>query len=298
MKPLPNSLIGFRRQLEDAVARDLQRRARVRALILPGAVALAAAAVVATASIAGVLGTHTPSIVERASAALAVNDGTILHVTVLGRQNNGDGTESTWRSESWQSTSEPYQRRQVEHVGTDPATETSSAGNSQALYDPDTNTVYVHDDPAALPLGGKLLRWKTADGKVHRVVVTGGRPAPPQSRDDPIEEPFRREVLELLSSGDAHETGRVTLAGRDAIRIVGNGGNATYFVDATTYNPIEFRTTGSGGGTSLRFVVYETLPLTAATRALLTVQAQHPDAIVNHDPAGFQAAQKRLFPRG
>jgi hypothetical protein len=296
---LPTTLIEFRRDLEAAVARDLARRRRVRPLAVRGAVVLGAAACAVTAaSSVGFFGQGGPSIVERASAALALHDGSILHVTVAGRQNNGDGTVSTWRDESWQSTSEPYERRQLEHVGADPTTETSAAGDSQALYDAATNTVYVRTDPPTPPAVGKGLRWKTSTGKVHRVVVTTGRPAPPKPQDDPIEEPFRREVLELLRSGNARELGPVTLGGRPAIRIAGNDGNATYFVDAKTYDPIEFRTVGDGGSTSLRFVVYETLPLTASTRALLSVEAQHPKAKLTHDPVAYQAAQSRLFPHG
>jgi hypothetical protein len=296
---LPSSLVDFRRQLERAIERDSAPRSRVRPLALRVVLVVAvAAAAAAVATSIGVVGSGAPSIVERASAALAVNYGTILHVVVVGHQDNGDGTTSAWRDESWQSTSEPYQRRQLEQVGHAPVTETSSAGDTEAIYDATTNTVYTREEPASLPASGKLLRWKTSDGKVHRVIVTGGRPAPPKTQADPIEEPFRREVLELLRSGGAKEDGRVTIAGRDAVRIVGNNGHATYFVDAKTYDPLEFRTAGDGGGTSLRFAVYETLPLDASTRTLLSVAAQHPDARVSTTPAAFAAAQARLFPHG
>jgi hypothetical protein len=296
---LPDSLIDFRRQLEDAAALDLAGRSRVRPLVRRGVVILLAAAVAgAVAVFAGVFGNHAPSFVERASAALAVHDGTILHVVVVGRQDNGDGTTSTWRDETWQSASEPYGRRQVEQVGAEPVTETSSAGDTEAIYDPNTNTIYSREEPASLPATGKLLRWKTIDGKVHRVIVKGGRPAPPKTQEDPIEEPFRREVLELLRSGDAREDGRAILAGRDAVRIVGNNGSSTYFVDAKTFDPIEFRTVGDGGGTSLRFEVYETLPLDASTRKLLSVAEQHRDARLSTKLSEFEAAQARLFPHG
>jgi hypothetical protein len=296
---LPASLIDFRRQLEAATARDLASRSRVRPLVRRGAVVVSAAAVAgAVATSTRVFGTHAPSFVERASAALAVHDGTILHVVVVGRQDNGDGTTSTWRDETWQSASEPYERRQVEQVGGEPATETSSAGDTEAIYDAKTNTIYSREEPASLPVTGKLLRWKTIDGKVHRVIVKGGRPAPPKTQEDPIEEPFRREVLELLRSGDAREEGHAALAGHDAVRIVGNSGSATYFVDAKTFDPIEFRTVGDGGRTSLRFEVYETLPLDASTRKLVSVAEQHPDARVSTKPSEFEAAQARLFPHG
>jgi hypothetical protein len=296
---LPPNVVDFRRQLERAVERDLARRSRVRPLALRGALVVTAAAAAGVATTAfGVFGTYAPSIVERASAALAVQDGTILHVVMVGHQDNGDGTTSTWRDETWQSTSEPYERRQIEHVGDDPVTEAGSAGDAEAIYEAKTNTVYTREEPTSLPASGKLLRWKTTDGKVHRLIVNGGRPAPPATQTDPIEEPFRHEVLELLGSGGAREDGHVTLAGREAVRIVGNSGKATYFVDAKTYDPIEFRTVGDGGGTSLRFEVYETLHLDAATRRLVSVAAQHPDARVSTDPAEFAAAQQRMFPHG
>lgn len=299
MNSLPTNLVDFRRQLEHAIERDLARRSRARPLVLRGVVVLiaAAAAGVAVSSVR-VFGTRAPSIVERASAALAVHEGTILHVVVIGHQNNGDGTTSAWRDESWQSTTEPYERRRVEQTGDDPVTETSSAGDAEAMYDAQTNTVYTRREPASPPVTGKLLRWKTTDGKVHRVIVSSGRPAPPKKQTDPIGEPFRLEALELLRSGDAEAVGHVTLAGRDALRIVGNSGNATYFVDAKTYDPIEFRTVGDGGGTSLRFEVYETLPLDASTRELLSVAAQHRDARVRTKPSEYAAAQARLFPHG
>jgi hypothetical protein len=296
---LPATLNDYRARLEAAAARDLSRRRRTRTVVFSIIVTLGAVALVsAVFSSAGFFRGHGPSIVERASAALSVSDGTILHVAVVGEQRNGDGTESKWRDESWQSTSKPYERRQVEQVGVGPTTETGSVGDAEALYEAATNTIYVRTEPAALPVTGKVLRWKNAQGKTHRVIVMGGRPAPPKTETDPIEEPFRREVLELLRSGDAHEAGRLRFAGRDAIRIVGNDGARTYFVDAKTYDPIEFRTRGTGGSTSLRFVVYEALPLTASTRPLLSVEAQHSGAMVRHDAAAFQAAENRLFPHG
>jgi hypothetical protein len=293
---LPDVLVDFRSELERAIAQDTARRRPI--VLRSAAVFVVAGALGAAALASGVFTANGPSIVERASAALAVQGQTILHVTVVGHQENGGGTTSTWRDESWQSTMPPYERLQVEQIGTGPVTETSSAGDAESLYDAKTNTVYVREEPAAPVVGGKVLRWKNADGKVHRIIVSGGRPAPPKTQDDPIAEPFRREVLELLRSGDAKEAGRVTLDGREAIRIVGNGGRATYFVDADTYDPIEFRTEGDGGGTSLRFVTYETLPLNEANAGVLSVQRRHRDAKVVNDPAAFREAQGRLFPKG
>jgi hypothetical protein len=113
-------------------------------------------------------------------------------------------------------------------------------------------------------------------------------------------DPFRDKILSLLQSGQAREDGRLTVDGREAIRFVrsNSGSTEVYIVDAATYTPIEFRTTGDGGGTVLRFVVYEKLSDSSATRGLLDLKAQHPDARIDTDPAAYEKASGRLFPNG
>jgi hypothetical protein len=69
-------------------------------------------------------------------------------------------------------------------------------------------------------------------------------------------------------------------------------------VDGRTYAPIELRTRGTGGGTVLRFVAYEALPLDEQTETLLSIAAQHPGAPVVRDAAAYDAAQRRLFAKG
>ena len=64
---------------------------------------------------------------------------------MLGTQDNGDGTTATWRDESWQSTSAPYQRRQVEQSSDTPRAETGTVNGHDALYDATTKTIYVSD---------------------------------------------------------------------------------------------------------------------------------------------------------
>lgn len=75
-------------------------------------------------------------------------------------------------------------------------------------------------------------------------------------------------------------------------------GKQVYLVDASTYDPIEWTTTGDGGGVTLRFPVYEELPVDSASMALLDPEAQHPDAQVVRGAAGYLAAEKRLYPHG
>jgi hypothetical protein len=113
-----------------------------------------------------------------------------------------------------------------------------------------------------------------------------------------IEEPFRAEILELLESGAAHETGRVEIGGREAIRIESTDGSHVYLVEAETYVPLEWTSTGDGGGVTLRFPVYEELPADADSMRIFDLAAQHPGARVNRDPDAYSAASARLFPHG
>ncbi len=67
-------------------------------------------------------------------------------------------------------------------------------------------------------------------------------------------------------------------------------------VDATTFAPIEWTSSGSGGK-MLRFTVYEKLPSTAENEALASLTAQHPDARIDGDQADYEAAELRLSPQ-
>ena len=69
-------------------------------------------------------------------------------------------------------------------------------------------------------------------------------------------------------------------------------------VDAATYDPIEWTTTGDGGGVTLRFPVYEQLPVDAESLKLLDLQDQHPDAQVVRGADAYIAAEARLYPHG
>jgi len=114
---------------------------------------------------------------------------------------------------------------------------------------------------------------------------------------DPTSAAFRDQILALLSSGGARVVGHRTIDGQDVIEIDSADGHTTYFVDPGSYAPVELRTRGTGGGTTLRFPVYEKLGLDG-NGGLLSLGAQHPTARVDRDPADYQAAMARLFPRG
>jgi hypothetical protein len=125
-------------------------------------------------------------------------------------------------------------------------------------------------------------------------------PNPPDdagSSADPWSPAFRDEILALLNSGGAHVNGHRTIDGRDTIEISSGDGHTTYYVDPDSYEPVELDTTGTDGGTALRFRTYETLPA-EGNNGLLDIVARHPNATVDRNASDWRAAQARLFPHG
>lgn len=326
MTALPPALDRFGFELEIAVRRDLGARRTRRRLLR--AAALSAAAVAAALGVLAVLPAGGPSVVERAAAALAASDDTILHYRLRGEQRNPDGSVVTWSSETWHLRAAPYTRRQIEVGPEGVRAETLTRGDTTELYDVRTNTIYVasrQELAAAQPqprikiVPGSRLRQIASDPRADTVFVVGKNGytvvttkegakrlreqlarsgQEPAVADQSVEEPFRAEILALLESGRARKTGRVEVGGRDAIRIEAPDGRQVYLVDATTYAPIEWTTSGTGGGVTLRFRVYEELPVDAESMDLLDLEAQHPGARVVRDPGAYRTAEARLFPHG
>jgi hypothetical protein len=142
--------------------------------------------------------------------------------------------------------------------------------------------------------GGVLTTGVT----VMRAPAGSAKAKTPSTPDpDPTSGEFRDQILALLNSGGARVAGHERIEGRDAIEIDSADGHTTYFVDPGTYVPLELRTRGTGGGTTLRFRTYEKLELDG-NGSLLSLRAQHPTARLDRDPADYRAAEARLFPRG
>jgi hypothetical protein len=296
-------LSRFRTQLEQAIAADSARRRRRLRVARP--VALTAGAIAAGIAAFLLVGGGGPSIVDRAQAALSASQGEILHMRLLGTQSNPDGTVVHWQDESWELIGDAAARRQIE-VGSDGRQVESGItqdGLAQ-LYDPATNTVYSEDAAtakASVPPGRSSVEAvpKTAASSPPKPRSAEELPAK-ATLDQGVEAPRtpQEKIRLLLETGKLREDGRVSVDGRRATRLVSEAAEATYLVDATTGDPIEWRTGGTDGSTTLRFAVYETLPATAANRALVSVTAQHPGATLDDDPAHYAAAQDALFPKG
>jgi hypothetical protein len=322
MTELPPTLNRFGDELENAVRRDLGSRRR-RRYALRGAAVLAAAAAVAL-GVLGALPAGGPSVVKKAAAALAADDS-ILHYQVNAVQDNGDGTTATWSSETWQLLVAPYTRRQIQVDPRDPRAEALTSGDTTELYDSSNDTIYITTSeqlratriPTMQIVSQSQLQKLVHNPKVtaaYRILPGTNRPvivttkagakrvreqlARESDNTSGAPEDFRSDILALLQSGKVQVVGHVTVDGRDAIKLQSPDGKHVYLVDAQTYDPIEWTTKGTTGGVTMRFPVYEKLPVDDQSKALLSLQAQHPGARVVRDVKAYEAADSRLYPHG
>jgi hypothetical protein len=267
--------------------RHKRRRPALRAAL--GAAAAAAIALGVTGALSGNGGLpgdgpETASAVERAAAVLSDSGDEILHTVERKTLESADGTETSY-VETWQRLSPPYDHRRIEGRN-GRGREFASVDGRPQVYNPFDNTI------ATL-----APRVKAADG--------GSLPDPPvgppldrlEQRRAPLEPStsLRDQLHPLLRSGEAREAGRVTIAGREAIRIVFRRWGITLAVDARTYEPIEWTMESerrSAVETS-RLTTFERLPATEANLAKLSLRAQHPDAkpdvggiTIDPDPPG------------
>jgi outer membrane lipoprotein-sorting protein len=322
MNPLTPSLDRFGDELESAVRRDLGTR-RTRRRLVRSAGVLAVAAAVALGLLSA-LPTGGPSVVKKAAAALAADDS-ILHYQVDAVQQNGDGTTATWRSETWQLLVAPYTRRQIQVDTNAPRAEALTSGDTTELYDSGNDTIYVTTSqelraartPTIEIVSKARLQKLVHNPKVtaaYRIVPGTHRPVVVTTREgakrflarlareaqntNGAPEDFRTDILALLQSGTVQVVGHVAVDGRDAIKLESLDGKQVYIVDASTYDPIEWTSTGTSGGVTLHFPVYEKLPVDDASKALLSLEAQHPGARVVRDVHAYLAAESRLYPHG
>ncbi len=107
--------------------------------------------------------------------------------------------------------------------------------------------------------------------------------------------PNAAQQLKLALGCGATVVGDVTIDGHRTIEIA-QSGHWAYYADAASYQPVRLELTGRDGSTmSLEFHAYEQLPANG-NASLLSLTAQHPNAIIDNSTAGYQAAQARLFP--
>jgi len=275
---LPSSLVRFEAELGGAIRRQRSRRPRQLAT---RTVLVAATATAVALGVFSALPGGAPSVVDRAAAALAPGDGSVLHIVMTGTSSDFGGAPVSVRVETWQDTTAPYNSREVMIAG-DQRFETGTSERGVQLYDFVTNTVYV---------SATATKPDTPNDGSAKTGATSASPA------NQHVDRYREKILSLLQSGKLHEDGHVTVGGRAAIRIVSDDGRVVLTVDASTYEPIDWRVSDGGRTAVAEFSAYEKLAATDANEALTSVVAQHPDATVDTDPAHYDAVSQRLNPK-
>ena len=110
----------------------------------------------------------------------------------------------------------------------------------------------------------------------------------------------RTAALAILRSPHPRVRRDVTFAGRPAIEIFASakrfGIEYTYYVAPHTFAPLGLVFHFAGSVTTLRYTMFRTLTLTAAHRAVVTLEGAHPAARIDSSPADYRAASARLLP--
>ena len=178
--------------------------------------------------------------------------------TVPGR----NGTTHTVEYHKWMSTSPPYNNRLIVIVNGKVLWEQTAVNGRLDLYDPTTNTVYL-------------------------------APAPNQSPDKPQVNSVLAEVQYLLSQPSVTVNPNATLDGARAIELNFYSGRFSYWISPRTYRPMRVEDRWFPGIT--RYPIVRVLNGSAASPGLLSPQAQHPHATIDHSPADYAAALRRLI---
>lgn len=143
MTTVPTPLVRFQSELEAAIRREQRPRTRgrrrlaLRVALVAGQPPRWRRALTALPGDPGSRFVETAPAAERAAAALTATPESVVHVDLLVAQRNADGSESTWREESWQQTSPPYARRQIvtDESGRGVESSTPQPASAQPLRD-------------------------------------------------------------------------------------------------------------------------------------------------------------------
>jgi hypothetical protein len=234
--------LAIRAQLDGRLRPRPPRRRRVSRRMAFGASAVAAAAAAVVVLVVGTNGSGEPTaadaaIIHHALTAVTPPAGDILHTEMTGVQSG-----VTFVNEVWRQTAPPYVGRAIKDHE-----EFSISGTTESDYDPATNTIYEHPDPAS---------------------------------QRPFADPVAK-IRQELASGQAHVNGTVVIDGASLYIVDMPDGTVGYF-DTRTY-ALRYVDVPQVG--RLRVVVYEYLPMTSANQKLLSVIAQHPSARIDTNPS-------------
>jgi hypothetical protein len=261
-----------------------RRRTALRTAALAGAVAAAAfvvANVASTGNGSAVSPAQAKTMIRHARAALAAAllypPAAVVEEDTVDTDTAPDGSTNTSEAHQWWTTSPPYENREIIVQNGKVQWEQTTVNGRLELYDPATNTVYVPPASAPQQAGGDDPNVTTALAGVHYLL------------------------------GQHSAIGRVTVNpnavfdGATAIEFTFDGGRFRYWASPGDYRPLqsEDRQTPLPGGQNgvriARYPIERVLTGAAASPRLLSLQAQHPGATVDHSSADYQATYLRLF---
>jgi hypothetical protein len=253
---------------------DRRRRSALRTVVLAVAVAAAVfvvANVASTGNNSAVSPARAQTILRHVRAALVFPPHAIYEEKSISTTTARDGARFTQENHEWLSTSSPYNNRLIRGWNGKVQWEQAFVNRRLDLYDPRTNTVYL------------------APG-----VATN------QTSDTPQSTSALSEALYLLKQPNVTINPNAVLDGKPAIELTDDGGRFSYWVSPSTYQPLQSEDRqdrlpdGQGGVGIDRYPIVRVLTGSAASPKLLSLQAQHPGATVDHSRADYEAALWRM----
>jgi hypothetical protein len=258
-----------------------RRRSALRIAVLAGVVAAAVFAVANVASTgngSAVSSAQAQTILRHVRAALVFPPHAIYEEDDVGSVTARDGARFATRTQQWVSTSPPYNQRLVRSWNGKVQWEQEFVNGRLDLYDPRTNTVYLAAGVApnqsslapgpgsALAMVSDLLRGQVQD------------PAAPTITVNP----------------------NAVLDGKKTIEVTFDRGRFSYWISPSTYKPLQSvdrwdrLPDGQAGVGIERYPTARVLTGSAASPKLLSLQAQHPNATVDHSSTDYAAALQRM----
>jgi hypothetical protein len=265
------------------MSRHAPRRARtaVRIAVLAAVVAagvFVAANLTSAGNGSAVSPAQARTILRHVRAALVWPPHAIYEEDALTTVTARDGARSTSGYHEWLSTSPPYNNRAIQFKNGKVQWEQAFVGPRRDLYVPATNTVYMQ------PAGAQFC-------EVHPTTAQSASGSC-QVPDNPDWNSALSEVQDLLSQPNVTINPNAALNGKAAIELTFDGGRFTYWISASTYQPLQIEDRLFHGIT--RFLIARVLTGSAASPKLLSLEAQHPDAHVDHSLTDYNAALRRL----
>lgn len=241
--------VALRRKLATRLEPRPRRRLSLRIALGSTAMSVAAAAI-AIVVLVGTNGSAGTTTADAAIVHLALNAVTPPPNEILHVRVVGMQNGLTVVGESWQQTSAPYASRYMKGaIGHQ--SEFADNGTTSFQYDAQTNTIYERPDSSRATFANPLA-----------------------------------QIRQELASGEAHFVGTAVIGGSPLYKIDLPHGRIAYFGMSDDRPRYLDNPQGDGAVVRFRFAADEYLPMTRSNRALLSITAQHPNALISTGAPG------------